>query len=413
MKGNISAIVKAHDCTGCGACTLVCARSAIKLHENEAGFYEAAVNTALCTHCGLCADVCPRANVKEGISLQNGKLFALQSADAQVVKNSSSGGIAHELSKLFIEGGGSVIGAAYDMATHRVRHIRVNDTSRLKLLDGSKYLQSDTQASFEDVIRTAKDDKEARFLVFGTPCQIAGFAAAAERLGVRERFLLVELFCHGVPSYRIWDYTVNGISKRLGTRQWDDVRFRYKKNGWHSYCLRADANGKSYLGKRETELFYQVYFENILLNDACRKCSARKDNSRADIRIGDYWGKRFENRSDGVSAVFALTQSGHAAVEQLIASSHVREFEPGTADEVLRAQNMAGYEQQAALHESAMARLRSGADVKAVVREYRKKFTTKQKLKMLLLRASVVLPSGVRNNMKKITRFLVGKEGNK
>lgn len=413
MKSNVSAIVKEKNCAGCGACTLVCARDAIKLSENEAGFYEAAVDENMCTHCGLCADICPRSGAKAGIPLQGGKLYALQSTDEAVVKKSSSGGIAHELSKLFIENGGSVIGAAYDMEAHRVHHTRIDDISRLKLLDGSKYLQSNTQSSFEEAIRTLKADNGASLLVLGTPCQISGLAAAAERLDVRERLLLVELFCHGVPSYRIWDKTVNKISKRLGSRQWDSVCFRYKKNDWHSYCLCAAANGKAYLGKRETEPFYQVFFENILLNDACWKCDARKDSSRADIRIGDYWGKRFMDRSDGVSAAFALTRRGRAAIDELIASSRVREFEPGTAEEVLHAQNMAGYTRHTALHDSAINQLRSGADVNAVVKAYRKQFTPRQKVKMLLLRVSAVLPSGARNYIKRITRSVVGKEGSR
>lgn len=397
--GNITEISMAKNCAGCGACVAACPAEVISLRENKAGFYEACVTEERCVQCGLCLQICPRAQEKTGTALCASPLFALQSAEPETLKRSSSGGLAHELSEAFLKTGGAVVGAVYDLEMHRVRHEIISAPEQLKLLDGTKYLQSDTSNAFSQLLRQVRLDAQARFFVVGTPCQIAGLATAAEHFNVREQLLLAEVFCHGVPSYRVWDETVEKISRKLKTRRWDSLAFRYKKSDWHSYCLRAEAAGNCYYGKRETEPFWQVFFEDVLLNDACWKCQARKDRSMADIRLGDYWGKRFRQRSDGVSAVFAVTERGRAALEQLLQGGRVRAFESGTPEEMLSAQNMAGYSQMK-LHESAMEQLQAGKSVKATVRQYRRGFTARQKMKMLLLRLSGLLSDKLRSKMK-------------
>lgn len=400
MNNNISFVPAGHRCSGCAACIAVCPTGAIRLRENNIGFYEALVDAEKCNRCGRCRAVCAQASPKEGISLRSCELFALHSTEAETVRGCSSGGIAHELSKLALQRGRHVIGAAYDLTTNRVQHIEINNMAQLPLLDGSKYLQSNPEKAFETAMRKAYDDREAKFLVFGTPCQITGMAAAAESFGIREQFLLVEIFCHGVPSYRLWDETVKAARKKLRAQQFDRVRFRYKKNDWHSYCLRIDADGRTYYGKRETELFWQVFFENILLNDACYNCTARRDCSAADIRLGDYWGARFRQRSDGVSAVFAITPRGGLAVRQLTEAGRAELLNPGTADEMLAAQNMEGYKQRE-IHDKALDVLRNGTDIKTVVRQYRRSLTSKQKLKRVLLMASIILPDSLRAELRK------------
>lgn len=400
MTNNISPVAAEHRCTGCAACIAICPQEAVRLEENNAGFYESVVDTERCSQCGLCRTVCPQMSPKAEISIRKCVLFALQSTEAETVHSCSSGGIAHELSKFALQRNERVIGAVYDLGTNRVHHIAANNAEQLPLLDGSKYLQSNPGKAFRAAIREAKADKENKFVIFGTPCQIMGIAAVAERLGVREQFLLVEIFCHGVPSYRLWDETVKTVQKKLKTEHFDRVRFRYKKNDWHSYCLRIDAGSKTYYGKRETELFWQVFFENVLLNDACYNCTARKDYSCADLRLGDYWGARFQHRSDGVSAVFAITSRGETAIQRLIKAARVNLLLPGTPDEMLLAQNMEGYNQQE-VHDKAITALRMGMDVRVVVRQYRRSMTAKQTLKRVLLAASAILPDKLRAELRK------------
>lgn len=380
-------------CSGCGACMALCPKEAICLRLNEAGFYEAQVDESKCIRCGLCKTACARFTEPVGKPLQEGKLLALQSVDAETVKHCSSGGIAHELARLAIADGSSAVGVIYNTETDRAEHRIIETAKELPLLDGSKYIQSNTSI-FPEVLRQAKAGK--CFAVFGTPCQIMGLDRAARKIGVRDRLLLAEIFCHGVPSYALWDAQCEKMKKKLNCAKFDEVQFRYKKDDWHSYCLKASAGGKSFFGKRETELFWQVFFENILLGDACMECEARKDRSCADLRLGDYWGSRYASRSDGVSAVFAMTPRGEQALSRL----SVTVLEPGTAAEMLRAQNMAGYS-QLRLHADAMNTLRATGDIRKAVKHYRAGQTPKQKIKRFVLRASAIVPDGLRARLRK------------
>lgn len=384
-------------CSGCGSCAAICPRSAITLALDTAGFYQAVVDRKKCVDCGLCLQVCRRFTpVEETVDLRRSPLYALQSARKSTVLHCSSGGIAHELAALTIARGGIVCGAVYDLATNSVRHEIVMDERGICRLDGSKYLQSRTDEAFRQILEEAQRTPCA---VFGTPCQISSLAIAAERKGVRGKLLLAEIFCHGVPSYWIWEESLRIIKKKLNAEVFEDVQFRYKKDDWHSYCLKITTGGRTYYGKRETELFWQVFFENVLLGDACQVCTARKEMSMADLRLGDYWGRYFRHRSDGVSAVFALTRQGREAVEALLDEGRVVKLDATTAEEMLLAQNMAGYHNDA-LHNAAMEVLRNEGVQKAVA-FYRGRQSVRAKLKRTLLRVSAILPDPIRAKLRK------------
>ncbi len=390
-----------YPCSGCAACAAVCTRDAIRLSLDEAGSLTAHADEALCIDCGLCTKVCHRfSETIEGTDLRSAELFAVQSSDSETVGNCSSGGLAHELALMAIRCGGKAVGAVYDTDTDRVYHKIVCDESGVCELDGSKYLQSDPHEAFSRALAEAKNNKDLHFTVFGTPCQIAGLAKACEIGNVRDRFLLVEIFCHGVPPYKLWEHQLARMRKKLGAGRFDDLSFRFKKDGWHSYCIRADANGKTFYGARERELFWHVYFENVLLGDACMTCRLRKETSLADLRIGDYWGQRYQSRSDGVSAAFACTERGKAAIERLLANGKLIALEPGTPDEMLAAQNMAGYS-ELKRHDESLALLRRGASVPQAVSLYRRGEPARRKLKRALLRTCGLLPSAVLAEIKK------------
>lgn len=385
-------------CSGCGGCAAICPKGAVRLELDDGGFYQAKVNAEFCVDCGLCLKVCNRFNREEGgVSLYEADLYAMQSADSATVHRCSSGGIAHELAVQTIKQGGKAAGAVYDKRTNTVRHEIVEAEENISLLDGSKYLQSCPDEAFREILACAKDMPCA---VFGTPCQIAALDAAAKLRGVRDNLLLVEIFCHGVPSYKVWEESLKKVKKKLNTDHFDSVQFRYKKDDWHSYCLRIVGDGKTHYGKRETDLFWQVFFENVLLGDACQVCLARKEVSHADLRLGDYWGARFQNRSDGVSAVFACTEKGREAVAQLLNEGKVVRLEASDAAEMLAAQNMAGYHHQQ-IHDEAMKILRTQG-VKKAVAFYRSCQSARQKVKRVVLRASVIIPDPIRASLRKI-----------
>ena len=198
-------------CSGCGGCAAICPKGAVRLELDDGGFYQAKVNAEFCVDCGLCLKVCSRFTQAEGgVSLYEADLYAMQSADGATVHRCSSGGIAHELAVQTIKQGGKAAGAVYDKRTNTVRHEIVEAEENISLLDGSKYLQSCPDEAFREILACAKDMPCA---VFGTPCQISALDAAAKLRGVRDNLLLVEIFCHGVPSYKVWEESLKKVKK--------------------------------------------------------------------------------------------------------------------------------------------------------------------------------------------------------
>ena len=396
-------------CSGCGACAAICNCAAISLKMGETGFFNAEVDETLCIHCGKCKRVCSRfIKNADGKSLYDAKVYALKSSDKNVLKNSASGGIAHELACMGLGDQTKVSGVVYDCEQNIAKHIIIGNGRDLSRIDGSKYLQSLTAPAFREIIEETTKDKKNRYIVFGLPCQIFGLRRVAKTIHINEQLLLIELFCHGVPSYRIWDKELDRIETKIKTRHFRKVTFRDKTVDWHNYCLNVEAEQKIFRGKRENDLFWQAYFEDILLGDSCYRCRFRKDISSADIRIGDYWGSKYQSDTEGVSAVFACTDKGEQAIKELIADSKVHVLEATSAEEMLSMQNLPGYHGEEKVHREAMEQLQSGTDVLYVIDNYRKNETVKRKIKRAVLIASSVLPDGIRVNLKKsVSRVLM------
>ena len=274
----------------------------------------------------------------------------------------------------------------------------VTDQEKLDQLKGSKYLQSNAQTAFTEMIRTAKDNSEVKYTVFGTPCQIAGMVKAAEQMHIRDQFTFVEIFCHGVPTYKLWDYQKEEIENSIGSSI-NSVSFRDKQYGWHTYCLKAKGNENEWSGTREKAEFWLSYFEDGLLNRSCMVCKERGDESLADIRIGDYWGSRYAERTDGVSAVFGITEKGKAAVDELIENGSVIQLECGTAEEILSAQNMKGYTITAP-YKKAQEMLENEYDLKDVINTYHQMMPIKKKVKRLALKASGLASHELQSKIK-------------
>ena len=377
-------------CSGCGACLSVCAASAISLGLNKFGFFQAFVDENKCINCGRCQKACTRfCNDFFGFDIRRSSIYALQSRNEETVKRCSSGGAAHEIADWALKHGYLLCGAVYDLETDIVRHVITDDIS---LLDGSKYLQSNTSV-FADVIKKAQSGQ--KYAVFGVPCQIAGIANAAEIKKCRDKLLLIEIFCHGVPTYKLWEEECNRVRGKLNCKSFDSVQFRYKKNGWHSYCLRFVSQGTVWYGLRENDLFYRTFFDDMVLNHSCMDCRMRKEHSLADFRLGDYWGKRYKDRDDGVSIVFCNTPFSMRVIREL----SVRELETGSAEEALSCQNMKGYSISPLYNNTMDVLAKDG--LKKAVRYYRYRMPIKHKVKNLILSIMGLMPDKIRETLRK------------
>ena len=223
MKNNIS---KVHDCYGCGVCATACGRKIIEIDLNKNGFYEPHVtDEGRCTDCGFCIDVC--AYLHKDLSLEQAEIqsYAAWSKDHLVRRKSSSGGAGFEIGKYLLNQGYKVCGVRYDAEKNRAEHYIATTVEELIPSSGSKYIQSYTVDGFKAINRKEK------YLVTGTPCQIDSFRRYIKKFHCEDNFVLLDFFCHGVPSMLVWQKYTKWAEKQVGKITY--ASWRNKWTGWH------------------------------------------------------------------------------------------------------------------------------------------------------------------------------------
>lgn len=239
MLNNIKSITS---CYGCGVCATVCGKKIISIGLNVDGFYEPAItDEAQCTDCGLCVDVC--SYTYSGLSLTdaNMKSYAAWSNDAQVCRKCSSGGVGFELGRTLIEKGYKACGVRYNADTLRAEHYIASTVEELVQSIGSKYIQSYTVDGFKSI------DRKGKYLVTGTPCQIDSFRRYIRKFHCEDNFVLMDFFCHGVPSMWLWHKYTAEVEKTTGRITY--ASWRNKRTGWHdSWAMGFD--GEQHFGEK-------------------------------------------------------------------------------------------------------------------------------------------------------------------
>ncbi len=269
-------------CCGCAACKCICPKDAINMIYDEEGFLYPQVNMDDCINCDLCEKACPvitKSNYEEQIKLA----YAVKSLDENVRSRSTSGGLAYELSKHIIENGGVVFGVCYD-SDMNVIHKAVETIEDLEKLQGSKYVQSNTN----DTFRHVKDLLVQGRLVYytGTPCQIEGLLAYLQK--DYDNLITQDFICHGVPAPKLWEKYL----KETGYDKADNIVFRDKKDGWESnaqFVVKKD--GKEI--KREPyyiNQFSYFFLQNHSLRPVCFACPFKTGHKKSDITVADLWG---------------------------------------------------------------------------------------------------------------------------
>lgn len=300
-------------CCGCGACVAECPKGALSLSENSEGFIEASIRRELCVECGLCAKVCPFSSQTSAMSIVDAKLYSYASADSDARRKSSSGGISNDIAEEAIERGYEVTGCSLDDGCMTASHKTVSKSDgNVAAFQGSKYIQSDFHEAFKTV------DHDCHQVVFGTPCQIAALRNVVKYHGLEDRFLLVDLICHGVPTRHLYSKRINEfLSGNESLGELVNVAFRDKESAsWQEKCLSVVGTSGRCLSRSSREPFYSFFDQGSCYMGSCYECLWRKSSS-ADIRVGDYWGSRFSGNKEGVSMVAVFTSRGEEAISTL------------------------------------------------------------------------------------------------
>ena len=323
-KRNISSL---KNCYGCGICTAICPTKIIILQENSDGFYQPdIVDEEKCINCGLCLKVCA-FNHKDVASDQLPiSFYSGWSNDKEIRNECSSGGIGFEIGRHLIQTGYKACGVKYSPTKRRAEHFITSRTEGFRLSIGSKYIPSNTTPAIDSISKTTK------YFVTGTPCQIDSFRRYIKHLHIESNFILLDFFCHGVPSLLLWDRYADELENKIGIPL--TVTWRNKTTGWHdSWAITAvqpqfdnpsqSEKERTYFSRySQGDLFFKFFLGNYCLNTCCyQSCKYKCTSSAADIRIGDFWGNKYSNENEGVNGIIAFTPRGKRVLNDIAQSS--------------------------------------------------------------------------------------------
>lgn len=310
MKKNILNNTLVHECTSCQMCAAICPRNSIDIKLDEDGFYRPYVDNNSCTDCGLCVKICRKFDNlvlpfdKEQLSKT--KLYAAFAKDEEVLKRTTSGGVADILAKQLVKDNYKVIGVVYNPEEDRAKHLVADSIELTDLFRGSKYIQSYSVDAFRDLVKNVRNEKYA---VFGLPCQIYALDKFLKLINKRENCILIDLYCHGCPSMLAWQKYSSDRKKNKGVDTWNNVLWRSKIRGWGDYVLEMSTEqGDRDISRPLKNEFFDLFFSNQILNTSCTSCLLRWTLAFTDARLGDFWGKEFKNTFKGVSGVSLVTE---------------------------------------------------------------------------------------------------------
>ncbi len=312
----MSDLCRAEQCVGCGSCAQICPKNCISMHLSKQGFWTPEVDKTACVQCGLCRKACPVLSPSYTLHDSQTILCATLKNQPEILKKSSSGGLAYALSQATIKQGGVVFGAAYtpDM---QVVHQEVTDLAGLSALQGSKYVQSNLNITYQQAKKRLQEGK--RVLFVSTPCQIAGLYTYLGNTP-QDKLLTCDLLCGGVPSPGLFAKYLSYFESKF-QHKITNINFRSKKYGYgYGYLLAASLdNQKSILLTGVNAAFIHTLALGYIRN-SCFDCPFRSIKRVGDITAGDFRNifaptQQFEQ---GLSLALVNTNKGYNFVKQYL-----------------------------------------------------------------------------------------------
>lgn len=300
-------------CTGCMCCADTCKHQAIKIIEDINGLWYPKVDKNKCLECHSCEIKCNLVCSGKLLNTNNTENFIPYTAwnkNSSQRSISTSGGSFAAIASYILEQKGIVCGATIEK--NRIKHIFISDSKDLPLIQGVKYIQSNTNGIYK---QTKTYLNEGKLILFsGTPCQIA---ALYSYLGKRSynNLYTAEVICHGVISNIILDYHLKyNHANQI-------ISFRSKELGWgkDTFTTVMKDGKETILKNRRLNFFYDAFKSDTVNRPSCYSCKYANIKRIADITMGDYWGnKQFPSEeTKGLSLIIANNLKGNELIQQI------------------------------------------------------------------------------------------------
>lgn len=296
-------------CSSCQICGAVCPVEAISFSFDKFGFYRPSLDEKKCVSCGKCKKSCVKFDQDWKTAAKTVELYSAINNDKAILADSSSGGVATALYEYALSNGYKCFGVYYDDDAHIAKGFVIKNKDEIEKARHSKYIPVYAETVLREIVKS-----DEKWMIIAQPCMLYGLKEALKANHKNlDNFVLIDFFCHGVPSQIIWNKQIEELSKKYGEVK--NVNFRSKNAGWHAFLLSFTSFGKQIY---ENNLpFYDLFFSDYMLNSACSDCKVRDLTDIPDIRIGDFWGEKFDLSLEGVSAVLCFSEKGKKILENI------------------------------------------------------------------------------------------------
>lgn len=264
-------------CNGCGICTKDCPADAIKMVEDNEGFLYPVIDEKKCIKCNKCKNVCSNFNDSKDYN----KAYMAINKNNDELKNSSSGGMFYILAKYVISNNGVVFGVEYD-ENMEARHNYYTTLEDCKKFQGSKYVRSNLNNSFEKVQEFLKNDRYVLFT--GTPCQCNALKLFLKK--DYDKLIICDLICHANPSPKVFKMYIDELEKKHN-KKIINYFCRPKENGWHYTSSIIEFEDHS---KVNDTLYFYAFGQELIDRPSCHNCKFTGINRVSDFTIADLWG---------------------------------------------------------------------------------------------------------------------------
>ena len=313
------------NCCGCGACSNICPKEAIKMNLDGNGFIFPEIDQEKCIQCKLCEKTCPRLSLLK-CNVAGQTYYAAYSKDLEVRKHSSSGGLFSAISDYIIDNGGYVVGVKENEDLSLSMEI-VSTKEERNRFRKSKYVQCLTGNIYSAV--KEKLDEGKLVLFTGLPCQVA-----ALRLFLRKDYknlICVDILCHGIPSEALFKDYIEWKEKKANKKIVKyNFRDRHNELGWKKTVFSAEySDGSKEIIDSRYDYFFGLFYRDIGHRDSCFKCVHRNINRPGDITLGDFWNvEKFFPDIDtfnGVSLLIVNNDKGKDLIKRISSTIELKQ----------------------------------------------------------------------------------------
>ena len=278
-------------CSGCSACKNICAHKAIQMQEDNEGFFYPWVDEDKCVNCGLCSKICPIDNNVENADNEQHSYIGITN-NQHFYTESATIGVCTMLTEHILSMGGCVYGVELNESDWKAYHVCINSLDEINRIRNSKYLQSNTVNTFEDVKIKLREGKLVLYI--GTPCQIAGLKAYLRK--DYENLYTVDIICHGVFSPKLMPLEAEYWQTKFQSKI-HNFRFRSKRvykeanHGMVNFDLESGDHIERHASASPSYhcFAYSGDGNNYNLRPSCYACKFRSALRYGDITVGDPW----------------------------------------------------------------------------------------------------------------------------